>query len=424
MCLTLSSWPSIQDIQTTLQVAEQSGVPVTPRGAGTGRTGGAVPVAGGILLDMAAMNQIEEIDRGDLVAVVEPGVILKDLHSAVEAEGLFYPPDPNSLDSCALGGNIAENAGGPRAFKYGVTRDYVLGLEATLMGGTRLRVGRRTVKGVTGYDLTALFVGSEGTLAVFGEISLKLIVRPETVCTLLGMFSGVLDATRTVEALIRRGVVPRCLEFMDAGALAAIRAQGVGVDASAGAMLLIEVDGDAAACERDMLRVGEACEENKALDVLVAQDAAQRDRLWAARREVSRAIREMAKNKLAEDIVVPRSRITDLLESVARSSELFGVRTITYGHAGDGNLHVNFLWDDDADMPKVEHAIEAMMRSVVEMRARSAGNTESECSKIPYLHLEQSPDLIAVQQRIKDTLDPKGLMNPGKIFAQRPHRAC
>lgn len=415
---------TLDDIRDTLTVSVEARVPLTARGAGTGRTGGAVPVAGGIVLDTTRMNQIKEIDRGDLVAVVAPGVILKDLHAAAEREGLFYPPDPNSWETCMLGGNIAENAGGPRAFKYGVTRDYVLGLETTLMGGTTLRTGRRTVKGVAGYDMTALFVGSEGTLGVFSEITLKLIPKPETVFTLMGLFGAARDATVAVEAMIRRGVVPRCLELTDSGSLDAMRAQGVGIDASARAMLLIDLDGDMTTCERDMERVGEACDEAKAIEVLVAQDASQRDRLWAARRELSHAIRNMAKNKLAEDVVVPRSRITDLMDAVERSGQEYGVRTLAYGHAGDGNLHVNFLWDDDEDVPKVHKAIEAMMRHVIEMRGTISGEHGIGVLKIPFLPWEQSAELIAVQKGIKDQLDPLGLLNPGKIFAPGGHKAC
>ncbi|HMJ11023.1 MAG TPA: FAD-binding protein, partial [Polyangiaceae bacterium] len=206
---------SADDILAALAVARETEVPITPRAGGTGRTGGAVPVAGGIVLSTLGMNSIKEIDRDECLAVVGPGVVLGDLHRAVENEGLFYPPDANSLSSCALGGNVAENAGGPRAFKYGVTREYVLGLEAFLIGGQRLRVGRRTVKGVTGYDVTALLVGSEGTLAVFGDITLRLIPRPPAVMTLMALFSDVRGAARAVGAMISQGLVPRCLELLD-----------------------------------------------------------------------------------------------------------------------------------------------------------------------------------------------------------------
>src|SRR5215831_16701628 len=256
------------DIARTLEVAAAAEVPVTPRLAGSGRTGGAVPIAGGIVLVTLGMAKIKEIDRAERLIVVEPGVITGELHETVEREGLFYPPDPNSLKMCAIGGNVAENAGGPRAFKYGVTREYVLGLEAILVDGTRLRTGRRTVKGVTGYDVTALLTGSEGTLAVFSEVTLRLVSKPPEISTLLALFENVRIAAEAVSAVVAAGLVPRCLELLDRGTLAAVRARGVAVDERAGAMLIIEVDGDAHACEAGTERIGAACTEARALDVL------------------------------------------------------------------------------------------------------------------------------------------------------------
>ncbi|HEX9296645.1 MAG TPA: FAD-linked oxidase C-terminal domain-containing protein [Polyangiaceae bacterium] len=412
------------DIASTLEIGHAADVPVTPRLAGSGRTGGAVPISGGIVLVTLGMAAIKEIDRAERVAVVEPGVITGDLHDAVEREGLFYPPDPNSLKMCAIGGNVAENAGGPRAFKYGVTRDYVLGLEATLMGGTRLRTGRRTVKGVTGYDVTALLTGSEGTLAVFSEVTLRLISKPPEVVTMLALFENVRTAGKTVAAIVAQGLVPRCIELLDASTLAAVRARGLAIDDRAGALLLIEVDGDAHACEDGVQRVGEACSKERSIDVLVAQDAAQRSRLWAARRELSPAVRALARHKLSEDIVVPRQSIADLLDRVDRTSEQTGIRTLTYGHAGDGNLHVNFLWDDPVDFPKVERSIEQLFRDVVAMRGTLSGEHGIGILKAPYLALEQSAELIDLQLRLKGAFDPKGLLNPGKIFPAQGHRAC
>src|SRR5882672_8122112 len=412
------------DIARTLEIAQSTEVPVTPRLAGTGRTGGAVPIAGGIVLCTLGMAKIKEIDRTERLAVVEPGVITGDLHDAVEREGLFYPPDPNSLKMCAIGGNVAENAGGPRAFKYGVTREYVLGLEAILMGGTRLRTGRRTVKGVTGYDVTALLTGSEGTLAVFSEVTLRLVSKPPEIATLLALFGDVRTAGQAVSAIVARGLVPRCIELLDSGTLAAVRARGIAIDERAGALLLIEVDGDAHACEEGTLRIGETCTEFHSIDVLVAQDASQRSRLWAARREMSPAVRALSKHKISEDVVVPRQRIADLLEQVERESEKTGIRTLTYGHAGDGNLHVNFLWNEPDEAHKVERSIEQLFRSVVAMGGTLSGEHGIGLAKAPYLHLEQSDALIDLQKRLKSAFDPKGLLNPGKIFPTLGHRAC
>jgi glycolate oxidase len=370
------------------------------------------------------MKSIVEIDRREGIAVVQPGVILADLHAAVEAEGWFYPPDPNSLASCALGGNIAENAGGPRAFKYGVTRDYVLGLDAFLIGGQRIRAGRRTMKGVTGYDVTGLLVGSEGTLGVFGDITLQLIPKPESVMTMMTLFSNVQQAGAAVQEIIARGLVPRCIELLDATTLEAMRSAGNAINPQAGAMLIMEVDGDEQACERQAQRVADACETAKVLEVLVAQDAAQREKLWAARRQMSHAVRKLTKKKLSEDIVVPRMQIGTLLERVARTSERTGVRSLTYGHAGDGNLHVNFLWNEDDEVPAVERAIETLFHDVIELRGTLSGEHGIGVLKAPYLPLEQSAELITLQRDLKRVFDPQNLLNPGKIFPAGSHRAC
>jgi glycolate oxidase len=416
---------SVEDIAAALAAARAAEVPIVPRAAGSGKTGGAIPVAGGIVLATLGMNAVKEIDRRERLAVVEPGVVLADLHAAVEAEGLFYPPDPNSQKTCALGGNIAENAGGPRAFKYGVTRDHVLGLEVVLMDGTRLRTGRRTAKGVTGYDLTALLVGSEGTLAVTSEATLKLVPKPPSVATLLALFSGVADAGRAVEAIVAAGLSPRCIELLDAATLSAVRDRGLPIDARAGAMLILEVDGEPSSCEAQMERVGAACsEEAAAIDVLVAQDAAQRDRLWEARRQMSPATRAMARFKISEDVVVPRTCIVDLLGEVDRIRERTRVRMLTYGHAGDGNLHVNLLWDDPDDAPRVHEALGLLFRAVIARRGTLTGEHGIGVTKAEYLPLEQSDALIDVQRKLKAVFDPSGLLNPHKIFPRRGHGAC
>ena len=414
---------SAADVATTLAVASEFDVPVTPRAGGTGRTGGAVPVAGGIVLATHALARIKEIDRANLVAVVEPGVVTGELHAAVEREGLFYAPDPNSLESCMIGGNLAENAGGPRAFKYGVTRDWVLGLEVCLVGGRTLRTGRRTVKGVTGYDVTALLVGSEGTLGVFTEATLRLAPKPPAVATALALFRDVRAAAGAVGAIVAAGLVPRCLEMLDAATLAAVRAAGVAVDLRAGAMLLVEVDGESA--ESALMRVGEIASECPgSVDVVVAQDAAQRDRLWAARRMLSKATRKLARHKLSEDVVVPRTRIVELLARTDEIGQQTAVRHLTYGHAGDGNLHVNFLWDDDSERPSVDRAIGMLMRTTVDLGGTLSGEHGIGVSKARYLPFEQSEGLIALQRQIKQVFDPQGLLNPGKIFPAVSHPAC
>ena len=412
------------DVIAVMAACSRHGAFVTPRAGGTGRTGGAVPVQGGIVLAFEGMRQIEEIHRGDLVTVVQPGVVLGQLHEAVEAEGLFYGPDPNSLGSCALGGNLAENAGGPRAFKYGVTRDWALGLEVVTADGTPLSLGKRTVKGVTGYDLAALVVGSEGTLAVITRATLKLIAKPESVSTLLALLPDAHAAGRAVNALVGLGIVPRCLELLDGYTLDLVRPSvAFAIPAEARAALLVELDGSVASCERELERAGNAIIDVGALEVLVARHGGERERLWGARRELSRALRRTARYKLAEDVVVPKSQIPALLDARDRISERHGIVMPTYGHAGDGNLHVNFLWDDPEQESAVHAAVEAIFREVVALRGTLTGEHGIGVLKAPYLGIEQSPALIAVQQRVKALFDPKGILNPGKIFSAA-HRAC
>lgn len=413
------------DVIHVMRAASKHGVFVTPRAAGTGRTGGAVPVRRGIVLAFEGMSQIEEVHRGDLVAVVQPGVVLKTLHDAVEREGLFYGPDPNSLQTCALGGNLAENAGGPRAFKYGVTRDWTLGMEVVTADGTPLTLGRRTVKGVTGYDLTALVVGSEGTLALITRATLKLQPLPERVVTMLALLPDVRSSGSAVNLLLGHGIVPRCLELMDEHTLDLVRPSvSFAVPANARAALLIELDGTEAVCEALLESAGNLLQQAGALETLVARHGGEREQLWAARRELSRALRRTARFKLAEDVVVPRSQIGALLAECARISEQNAIAMPTYGHAGDGNLHVNFLWNTDDEEARVHTAIEALFRAVIALRGTLSGEHGIGVLKAPYLALEQSAALIGLQERVKATFDPRGILNPGKIFPSHLQHSC
>jgi glycolate oxidase len=413
---------SREDVAAVLRIAQEREVPVTPRAGGSGRTGGAVPVAGGIVLATHKLDQVIDVDRENLIAVVQPGVVLGNFHALVEKENLFYAPDPNSADLCMIGGNVAENAGGPRAFKYGSTRDHVLGLETIFMGGQTMRVGKRVVKGVTGYDVTALLVGSEGTLGVFTEITLRLLPKPAQIATLLALYTDVHAAGASVSRLIAAGLVPRCIEMMDAATLACMRSGGNAIDERAGAMLLIEVDGEDA--EAQLERLGNALGDAAGqLDLVVAQDSAQRARLWAARKSLSYATRKLATHKIAEDVVVPRSRIGELLSKTDDIAAREKVRALTYGHAGDGNLHVNFLWDTPDEEPRVARAVEALMRETVALGGTLSGEHGVGLAKAPYLHFEQSSELIQLQRDIKAVFDPKGLLNPGKIFPTR-HTGC
>lgn len=415
---------SLAHIEATLRIAEEHGVPVTPRAGGTGRSGGAIPAAGGIVLATAKLSRIKDLDRKNLLAVVEPGVVTGDLHAAAEAEGLFYPPDPNSWKSCMIGGNVAENAGGPRAFKYGTTREYVLGVEACLMGGHTVRSGKRTVKGVTGYDVTALLVGSEGTLGVFSEITLKLLPKPREIATALGLFRDSTSALDAVTAVLHHGLVPRCMEFLDPPALDALRSQGVAIDARAAALLLIELDGGHV--EADLMDLGEVLSAAPgSIDVQVAQDAARRAALWEARRAMSPTTRKLAKYKISEDVVVPRSAMSELLDRVAGIGLREGVRNLTYGHAGDGNLHVNFLWNDRAEDEAVERAVSQLMNATLALGGTLSGEHGIGLTKQKYITREQGPALVQLEHGLKRVFDPKGLLNPGKIFPpDGTHHAC
>lgn len=414
------------DIEATLEIAERCEVPVTPRAGGSGRTGGAVPVLGGIVLSTHKMARLLDLDRREGTVTVEPGVVLDDLHRAVEAEGWFYPPDPNSAALCCIGGNLGENAAGPRAFKYGTTRDFVLGVEAVLMGGRPLFAGRRTRKGVTGYDVASFLVGSEGTLATFGAATLKLLPKPEHVVTMTASFSSFEPAMRAVERIVTHGLVPRCLEFLDDKTLEVMRAAGAPITDGAHALLLFELDGSVIDCERNMERVYGLLED-LALDVHGAETPEARGRLWEPRRYMSLSVRKRARHKISEDVVVPRTALVALVETVTRIGETHAIDAICYGHAGDGNLHVNFLWNEPDEEPRITSAIDALFRRTIELGGTLSGEHGIGLTKAPYLALEQSPDLIELELRLKNAFDPRGLMNPGKIFpssVQKPHGNC
>lgn len=412
---------SAEEVALVLRLAAEYRIPVTPRGAGTGMTGGALPVRGGIVLSTERMGRVLEIDRDDLVAVVEPGVILGQFQEQVEAEGLFYPPDPASLAMCSLGGNVAENAGGPRAFKYGVTREYVIGLEVALVGGERLRMGRRTAKGVTGYDVVGAFVGSEGTFGVTTEITVKLLPLPTGVVTMLAVFRTIGDAGEAISAILHRGFRPRALELMDRASIDHVRSKApYRFPADAGAVAIVELDGDVEGLEAAMRRSAEACEEKGAVDVLVARDEQDRRRLWQSRRLVSPSLREAHRHKVAEDIAVPRGSIPEMLRRVTRMGERYDLPVATFGHAGDGNLHVNIVTDEDHTQERVarriEGALDTLFRDTLELRGTLSGEHGIGLTKMKYMPWEQSQALIEWQKKLKRLWDPMDLLNPGKIF--------
>ena len=408
---------STAQVSRILALATKQRVPVTPVGARSGKSGGSLPIEGGLALSLEKMNRILEVNADDLLMVVQPGVFTAQVDEAAEKLGLFYPPDPNSAAYCTMGGNVAENAGGPRALKYGVTRDYVIGLEWVLPTGEVLRVGRRTGKGVAGYDLVALFVGSEGTLGIATEITVKLIPRPRVVKTALIPFKTVADAAKALSSVLTSGLWPRTLELLDEVALQAIAGRGLPVPPEAGAVVIAEMDGnhqDGVLSELAMLV--DQCASWASLEAVVAQDESQRERIWAVRKEVSPALRALTGKKISEDIVVPRSKVPEAIERFKAAGKREGLTVATYGHAGDGNLHSNVLYRTREDWPRVEAVLAEMMAVTVELGGTITGEHGVGLAKKRFLPLEQPEPLRELQRRLKVALDPSVTMNPGKIW--------
>jgi glycolate oxidase len=411
---------SAEDVQAVFRIAAAHRVPVVPVAARSGKSGGALALRGGIAVSFERMNRILEIQPDDLVARVEPGVITGQLQAEVERHGLFYPPDPNSLDMCTIGGNVAENAGGPRALKYGVTREYVLGLTAVVPTGEILRVGRRSIKGVAGYDLTALLVGSEGTLGIVTEITLKLLPRPAHVATALVVFESVVLAARAVSKVLGRGVIPRCLELLDDVSLeAAAKTSPYKFPAGAGAAVLFETDGnDEEAVFAEIVRVAEIVQGDAAGEVIVAQNESQRREIWETRRYLSVNLKAVHPMKLSEDVAVPRSRIPEMIERAKEAGSRRGLAVATYGHAGDGNLHCNVLFDRAEERPKVDEAVAEILRAAVDLGGTITGEHGVGLAKRDFLEYEQGRDVVALERRLKAVFDPLGILNPGKIFPE------
>jgi glycolate oxidase len=415
---------STAEVAAIARLCDETRTPLVPRGGGTGFTGGAVPVHGGVVLSLERLNRILEIDEANLVAVVEPNVITGDLQDAVEAVGLFYPPDPASLRRSAIGGNVAECAGGPRAFKYGVTRQYVLGAEAVLPTGEVIRTGGKVVKNVVGYDLTQLLVGSEGTLAILTAITLRLIPKPPSVATLRATFPTVRHAVDAVSRLIAARVVPATLELIDRESLDAVAAF-VGerlAPPGTGALLLLEMDGLGEQVTAEADRVDGACRAAGAVETIRARTDEERQALWRVRREISPALKTIARLKFNHDVVVPKARVPELFELVADLKARYALPIPCFGHVGDGNIHVNVMVDpgnDDA-VRRARLAEGELFRGVVALEGAISGEHGIGFSKAAYLGLALSPETIALMKRVKHAFDPRGILNPGKIFPEDP----
>lgn len=411
---------SAREISRILCLASEIGFPVIPRGAGSGMSGGALPVNGGLVMAMGRLNCILTIDQENLIAKVEPGVVTADLQAAVEKVDLFYPPDPASLNISTLGGNVAECAGGLRAVKYGVTRDYVLGLSVVIPTGEIIDTGVETMKGVAGYDLTRLLVGSEGTLAVITGITLRLIPRPSAKKTMVGLFPDILSAVKTVASITKNKIIPTILEFMDRLCLDCVREEmGLSIPRGAGAMLLIEVDGDEILVEKDAKRIKDVCVRGGAIKFETASGAEAADRLWEARRNVSPSLYKLRPHKINEDVVVPRSRLAELAAYLDELGERYGLPIAAFGHAGDGNIHVNIMYNKENSGEEANAKIltKALFKKVIQMGGTITGEHGVGISKAPYLGLEIPEAGIQLMSRIKTAFDPMGILNPGKIFS-------
>ncbi|MDO8141033.1 MAG: FAD-linked oxidase C-terminal domain-containing protein, partial [Candidatus Brocadiales bacterium] len=411
---------SAQHVSRILQYANKQDIPVYPRGAGSGLTGGAVPVEGGIVLDFTHMNKIVEIVPEDLTATVEPGVVTQTLQNEVAKYKLFYPPDPASAAFSTIGGNVAECSGGITGLKYGVTRDYILSLEVVLADGSVIHTGRKTLKSVTGYDLTRLLVGSEGTLGVFTQITVKLLPLPEKIETLLAFFTTPQDAVRTASQIISNNILPRALEFIDKSSIDCIKGynQEIQIPEEANAILLIDIDGKEASVKTEASLIEKIALENQPLSVISAKNAKERDALWEVRRVISPALYNIAPFKINEDICVPRSRI---LETLGRIAEIHkrcpSLKVANFGHIGDGNIHVNIMYDEgDQQRILAEKMIEEILRTTVELGGTISGEHGIGNVKSAYVPLEIPPQELRIMKDIKHLLDPKGILNPGKMF--------
>jgi glycolate oxidase len=406
-----------EQIQSLMKLANQYRFPVTPRGLGTGLAGGAVPLCGGVVLSLAKMNRILTIDAENLTAIVEPGVITADLRKAARAKQLFYPPDPASIDTCSLGGNAATNAGGASCLKYGTTRHYVLGLEVVLPTGEIIQAGVQTRKGVVGYDMVQLLVGSEGTLGIITKLILKLIPHPPAVSTLVALFPDLPTAMSAVTAILTSGHLPSAMEFMDRLCLDLVGDrlpfEGVG---EAGAFLLIETDGAPGVVDREIEAIGEVCLEKNALDVFLAPDSYKRAQMWEVRREISLRIEERYPVYIPEDVVVPIGSIAEFVEALPRLADEFGVGIYSFGHAGDGNIHLNITARDRDNQDRIDRGIETVIRRVLSLGGTVSGEHGIGCAKRHLLRLELSATSIRLQQEIKKVFDPLLILNPGKLF--------
>ena len=410
---------STEDISRIMKLANRELIPVFPRGAGSGFTGGSLPTKGGIVLCTERLDQILEIDEENLIATVEPGVVTEQFQKAVEKVGLFYPPDPASLKFSTLGGNVAECAGGPRCVKYGVTKDFIIGLEVVTPIGDIITTGGPTMKGVVGYDLTKLLCGSEGTLGIITRIVIKLLPLPEAKKTMLVLFDSIDGAAQAVSAIIGDKIIPATLEFMDGRTLDCVRqATDLDVPDQAQAVLIIEVDGDREFLDKQANRISEIIQPLGVVETRIASTPEESEAIWQIRRSVSASLRKVNPDKYNEDICVPRSKVPEMIRKVDAIADKYQIPIVNFGHAGDGNIHVNIMVNKkvSGDIMKAEGAIKEVFKAALELGGTMSGEHGVGIAKAPYIPLEITPLAADYMKAIKRSLDPNNILNPGKIF--------
>ncbi len=422
-------WSHLPDVvvlpQTTAQVsriiklAAENNIPVTPRGGGTNVSGGSIPIRGGIVLCTAKMNRIISINKATLTAEVEPGVVMQDFQIALAKEGLFYPPDPQSAAGCTMGGTVAENAGGPYCVKYGVTKQYLLGLEVVLADGEIARLGGKTIKNRMGYELATLFAGSEGTLGIITGITLRLIPLPAFQKTMLAVFDGMEVAGEAVSQIIAAGIIPAKVEFVDNWYLRRIEEQShLGLPVEAGALLLVQSDGEPQGVEKEIEQVIVICRDAGAREARSALDASEADKLWLARKGAFSALYSSAPTILSEDMTVPRDKIAALIKKCNVIGPKYGFDIHFTGHAGDGNIHPSIQTDinDHDSFSRAMKAVDEMVEATLELGGVISGEHGIGLEKQRFMKMAMDPQALRVMRDIKKVLDPQGILNPGKYW--------
>jgi len=412
---------STEQVSEIMKLAFEKNIPVTPRGGGTCLSAGAVPIHGGIVLSLEKMTKIKEIDKDNMMVVVESGIVTEQLGKELSKQDLFFPPDPVSLDSCTIGGNIAECAGGPRAMKYGVTRNYVTGIVAVFPDGTISRMGGKLLKNVTGYDLINLIIGSEGTLAIITEATIKILPLPKVVVDLLIPFMCVEDASNFAAEVLQTGIMPAAIEFMD-GDVVRMVSKYLGRKipyTEANAHTIVEIDGDEKErVKKNYEQIGDVALKHGALDVLVGEGVRDREKLWEPRKKIGDTLKELTKNVTREDLVVPKRQVPTLITKLKNCVRRLDASVYAFGHIGDGNIHADVSIDKTRDISASE--IDNMRREIYKITISLGGTITAEhgigLSKIPYLSMALDEKQIELMKKIKVVFDPKNILNPGKIF--------